>query len=79
MDHEQVLALALELPPEQRAALADRLIESLASESADAVDAAWSEEIRRRLERLVAGTAATVPLAEARQRIMIAAGRAPDA
>ncbi len=75
MNQDQLLTLALELPPEERAALAERLIQSLDSPVEDGVDAAWSEEIRRRLERLDAGLAQTVPWTEARRRIRAAAGR----
>jgi putative addiction module component (TIGR02574 family) len=73
MDQEPLLTLAL--PPEDRAALAERLIQSLDSPADDGVEAAWSEEIRRRLERLDSGQAATVPWTEARRRIRVAAGR----
>ena len=38
------------------------------------VEAAWSEEIRRRLERLDSGSARTISWEEARRRIRIAAG-----
>jgi putative addiction module component (TIGR02574 family) len=75
MDHEQLLTLALELPPEQRAELAGRLIQSLDPPVDDDVEAAWSDEIRRRLERLHAGLERTVPWDEARRRIWAAAGR----
>ena len=75
MNQDQLLTLALELPPEERAALAERLIQSLDSPVEDGVDAAWSEEIRRRLERLDAGLAQMVPWTEARRRIRAAAGR----
>ena len=43
-------------------------------DSAEEIDAAWSDKIRRRLERLDAGLATTIPWAEARRRIRIAAG-----
>jgi putative addiction module component (TIGR02574 family) len=75
MNQEQLLTLALELPPEERAALAERLIESLDVPTDDGVEAAWSEEIRRRLERLDSGQAVTIPWEEARRRIRAAAGR----
>jgi putative addiction module component (TIGR02574 family) len=78
MDHEQLLTLALELPPDQRAELAGRLLESLDRAADDGVEQAWSEEIRRRLDRLNAGEATTLPFSEARRRIRIAAGLAPD-
>jgi putative addiction module component (TIGR02574 family) len=79
MNQEQLPALALELPPEERAALVERLLQSL-DPSVDAdVEADWSEEIRRRLERLNSGQATTVPWDEARRRIWAAAGRNPPA
>ena len=43
-------------------------------EPTDEIDTAWREEIRRRLERLDAGLATTIPIAEAIRRIRIAAG-----
>ena len=79
MNQEQLLTLALELPPDERAALAERLIESLDSPADEGVEAIWSEEIRRRLERLDAGQATTIPWAEARRRIRAAGGRDPGA
>jgi len=75
MDSKQLLAEALQLPPEERAALAGELIHSLDSDVDDDAEAAWSAEIRRRLDRLDAGLAGTVPWAEARRRILAAARR----
>ena len=75
MDPKQLLAEALQLPPEERAALAGELIQSLDSEVDDDAEAAWSAEIRRRIEQLDAGLAKTVPWAEARRRILAAARR----
>ncbi len=75
MDPKQLLAEALQLPPEERAALAGELIQSLDSKVDDDAEAAWSAEIRRRIERLDAGLASTVPWAEARRRILAAARR----
>jgi len=75
MDPKQLLAEALRLPPEERAALAGELIQSLDAEVDDDAEAAWSAEIRRRLERLDAGLGNTVPWAEARRRILAAARR----
>lgn len=78
MDREQLLNLALELPPEQRAELAGRLIESLDPLPEEDVEEAWSEEIRRRLESLHSGTATTISFAESRRRVRIAAGLESD-
>jgi putative addiction module component (TIGR02574 family) len=75
MDPKQLLAEALKLPPEERAALAGELLQSLDPEVDDDAEAAWSVEIRGRLERLDAGLATRVPWAEARRRILAAARR----
>jgi putative addiction module component (TIGR02574 family) len=75
MDPKQLLAEALQLRPEQRAALAGELIQSLDSQIDEDAEATWSAEIRRRLERLDSGSAKTVPWAEARRRILAAARR----
>lgn len=54
---------ALALAPEERVRLADRLLTSLADDSA--VDEAWSVEIGRRLAALESGDVTPVPYAEA--------------
>lgn len=79
MDPKRLLAEALQLPAEQRAALAGELIQSLDSQVDEEAEAAWSAEIRRRLERLDSGLAKTVPWSEARLRILAAAHRGPHA
>ena len=79
MDAKQLLAEALRLSAEERAALAGELIQSLDRDVDPDAEAAWSEEIRARLERLDAGTAKTIPWSEARRRIHAAAGRGPRA
>ena len=75
MDARQLLEQALRLSDEERAALAGELIQSLDAEVDADAEAAWSAEIRRRLERVDAGGAKTIPWAEARRRIHAAAGR----
>jgi putative addiction module component (TIGR02574 family) len=77
MDAKRLLAEALRLSDEERAALAGELIQSLDSDVDADAEAAWSEEIRTRVERLDAGTATTIPWSEARRRIHSAAGRGP--
>ena len=79
MDAKQLLAEALRLSDEERAALAGELIQSLDSDVDAEAEAAWSEEIRARLDRLDAGTAKTIPWSEARRRIHAAARRGPQA
>lgn len=53
---------ALELGPEERAQLAERLLASLPRDSE--VQAAWDEEIKRRVAELEAGLMETIPAAE---------------
>ena len=77
MDARQILSEALRLSVDERAALASELIQSLESEIDADAEAAWSAEIRSRLERVDAGTATTIPWSEARRRIHAAAGRGP--
>jgi putative addiction module component (TIGR02574 family) len=79
MDAKQLLFEALRLSEEERAALAGELIQSLEREVDAGAEAAWSAEIRARLDRVDAGTATTIPWSEARRRIRAAAGRDPRA
>jgi putative addiction module component (TIGR02574 family) len=79
MDPKQLLSEALRLSPDERAALAGELIQSLETEIDPDAEAAWSAEIRARLDRVDAGRATTVSWAEARRRIHAAAGRGPGA
>jgi len=75
MDRKQLLAEALRLSVEERAALAGALVESLDREVDSDAEATWSAEIRERLNRVAAGDATTIPQSEARRRIRAAAGR----
>ena len=58
---------ARSLPAEDRARLAEELLTSLhADEQEDPeIEAAWNDEIRRRLDEIDAGTAKLIPAAEA--------------
>ena len=68
---QSVEAAALELSPEERAQLAQRLFASLPRNPE--VEAAWDEEIKRRVAELEAGVMETIPaeevFAEARSRL----------
>ena len=66
-----LLKRALELTPEERAELAGSLLESLddVQDDPEAVEAAWNQEIARRIADLDSGKAKTVPWEEVRQRI----------
>ena len=68
---QSVEAAALELKQEERAQLAQRLLASLPRDLE--VDAAWDEEIKRRVADLEAGLVETLPaevvFAEARRHL----------
>ena len=69
-DVSRLLKKALALPPEARAALATSLFESLDEEPADeGVEAAWSEEIKRRIEDIDSGKVQMIPYEEVRRRL----------
>lgn len=54
---------ALELPPEERVRLAERLLATV-HEVDPEVETAWDEEIRRRLVEVDSGTAKLIPAEE---------------
>lgn len=51
------------LPPEERIRLAEELLSSV-QESDEEIEAAWAEEIGRRLEEVENGTARLIPAEE---------------
>jgi putative addiction module component (TIGR02574 family) len=55
-----LLKRALALPVDERAALANTLLDSLETTS-ESVQEAWDEEVARRIDDLQAGEAVTVP------------------
>ena len=69
-DTRKLLEDALKLPPEERAALAGTLLDSLDREVDPDVEAAWAEEFRRRAREIDAGVAKVVPWPEARREIL---------
>ena len=69
-DTSKLLEKALSLPAEARAALAGSLIESLDESVDEGVEAAWAEEIARRVQKLDSGKAKTIPWSKARQMIL---------
>ena len=71
-DVSELLRKALALPPEARAALAGSLLESLDDEPADeGVEAAWNEEISRRIEEIDSGKVQMIPYEEVRRRLAV--------
>ena len=68
-----LLKRALSLPVDERAALANTLLDSLdqANDQADdSVQEAWDKEVARRMKDLDAGRAVTVPWEELHQKLL---------
>ena len=56
-------AQALQLPPQDRAQLADRLLASLSPD--DDLDEAWAAEADRRLQEMLSGAVVGIPIDDA--------------
>jgi putative addiction module component (TIGR02574 family) len=65
----ELLQKALSLSEEERAELAGSLLDSLDASVDQAAEAAWNEEIARRIEDLDSGKAKTIPWEAVRSRI----------
>ncbi len=65
----ELLKRALTLPVDERAALANTLLDSLESTD-ESVQEAWDEEVARRIEALKAGEAVTVPWEELHRELL---------
>ena len=68
MEASELLKKALSLPDKERAALAASLIDSLDTTVDDGAEAAWQEEIARRLNEVETGKVKTVPWQEVRRK-----------
>ena len=64
-----LLKRALALSVDERAALANTLLDSL-EQTDESVQAAWDEEVARRMQNLRAGKAVTVPWEELHQELL---------
>jgi len=73
---EELLRQALQLEPRARAELAALILESVPTESAEEVDAAWEAEIRRRVQELESGSVKTIPWEEVREKLIRGEGGA---
>ena len=66
----EVFRQALDLDEHDRATLAGLLIESLEGEEADQdLEAAWKDEIKRRVRELDSGDVKTIPWEEVKNRL----------
>ena len=77
---QRLLEEALALPEDARTDLVEALIESLdgPGESSAEVEAAWTEEIARRLKDVEAGAVKPIPWEEARKMIFGSRDDAPS-
>jgi putative addiction module component (TIGR02574 family) len=64
-----LLKRALALPVDERAALANTLLDSL-EQAQESAQAAWDEEVARRMQDLNAGKAVTVPWEDLHQELL---------
>lgn len=64
-----VLKRALALPAEDRAELAGSLLESLDVGQDPDAEAAWQQEVARRIQDLDSGKVTAIPWAEVRRRV----------
>lgn len=70
LDPSKLLKEALKLSPEARAALASSLLESLDEAVDEGAEAAWAEEIGKRIRKLDSGAVTPIPWSEARRMIL---------
>jgi putative addiction module component (TIGR02574 family) len=68
MEVSELLKRALTLPDNERAKLAASLIDSLDPTVDENVEAAWQEEIARRIQEVENGKVKTIPWAEVRDK-----------
>jgi putative addiction module component (TIGR02574 family) len=75
MTIEQLAAEALALPSEERALLADRIVESLDAAEANRIDQLWMAEAKRRRDEIRQGLVKTISGEEALARVRRSLGR----
>ncbi|MGH9499189.1 MAG: addiction module protein [Terriglobales bacterium] len=66
----ELLERALMLSLEEREVLANSLISNLSDEADEGVQAAWDEEIKRRVADIRSGEAKMIPYEEVRRRMV---------
>ena len=70
----ELSAQAKALPPDERARLAEELLASLDPHETE-VEAAWDEELRRRIDEVERGTVELIPADQAFAQVRRALGR----
>lgn len=66
---EELFREATELPENERAELAGLLLESIDGEPDPGVEAAWAEEVERRVRQIETGEVRTIPWEEVRAKL----------
>ncbi len=66
---EELFRQAAELPETERAELAALLLESIEGEPDEGVEAAWAEEVERRVRQIETGEVKTIPWEEVRTKL----------
>lgn len=66
---QELYEKASELPAEERAELAGRLLESIEETADEGVEESWAAEIERRMAEYRAGRVKTIPWSEVRARL----------
>ena len=66
---EELLREACELPETERAELAGRLLDTLDGQPEEGIEAAWAEEVERRVRQLESGEVKTIPWEEVRAKL----------
>jgi putative addiction module component (TIGR02574 family) len=61
---DNIIAEAIQLPPDQRLTVAHRLLSSVEPEPTDEIEAVWEAEIQDRIARYDAGAVRSIPAAE---------------
>jgi putative addiction module component (TIGR02574 family) len=66
---ESILAQAMQMPAQDRAAIAERLISSLDTETDWDVEIAWQQEVQRRVDEVERGEVVCLPWEQVLQRL----------
>jgi putative addiction module component (TIGR02574 family) len=67
---QRIVEQALKMPVKDRAAIVQRLLESLDQQVDADVDSAWQSEIERRISEIDSGRVSCIPWEEVRERLM---------
>lgn len=66
----KIVEQALKMPARERAEIAQRLLESLDSQTDINVESAWQSEVEKRISELDSGKVSCIPWEEVRERLM---------